>query len=186
MEEAGCQEANEDEQKHSCLFQSFIASPQGGSFRPSHYWHHLKSLAVFFLDLWRVCWFRSESIGGSRVMEFLPHFCFIPAKSPQGVKKKKKVFVGLWSQELLGTSWTWLCPVDFFPSSTSCYILASIISGSSSDSKIFGGLCSFHTLNRTKLTSIAERKHFYRLSKSLHCWEELKKKVETFLSSLYF
>ena len=91
MEEAGCQEVNEDEQKNSFLFQSFIASPQGGSFLPSHYWHHLKSLAIFFFDLWRVCWFSSESIGGSRVVEFLPHFCFIPAKSPQGVKKKKNL-----------------------------------------------------------------------------------------------
>jgi hypothetical protein len=47
-------------------------------------------------------------------------------------------------------------------------VLASTISDNLCDSKTSGGPCSFYALNRTK-TSTTERKHFYRLSKSLHC-----------------
>ena len=63
-------------------------------------------------SIYGVCWLHLDSTGGTWIMESLPQFCFILAKCPQSVKT---VFVGLWSQELLGTSWTWLCPVYFLP-----------------------------------------------------------------------
>lgn len=113
MEEAGCQEANEDEKKKIffCLLQSFIASPQGDSFLSLSLLTSCQSLVTFF-HLWRVCWLHLESTGWTWIMESSPQFCFIPTKCPQSVKK---VSVGLWSQELLGISWTWLCRVYFLP-----------------------------------------------------------------------
>ena len=87
MEEAGGQEANEGEKKiFFCLLQSFIASPQGGSFLSLSLLTSCQSLATFFL-LWRVCWLHLESTGGTQIMESSPHFCFIPAKCPRSVKK---------------------------------------------------------------------------------------------------
>lgn len=119
--------------------------------------HHSKSLAVHFLHIWRVGWFSSESTGeggGSRKWSS----CIASALSLQNThKEKKKVPSSLWSQELPGTfepscvQWIF-SPTYFF------YVLTSIISGNSSDSKIFRKslffLCSEWDYNLP------------------HCWEE--------------
>lgn len=107
-----------------------------------------------------------QSLRGSWVTGFFV-LILIYSHTTQG-----KLYLDFWNQVFLGTSWTWLSLVIFSPSCLLLYIILYYFELFN----VFGGLCSFYTLERTKITGTTERKHFYRLSKSLHAQEELRKK----------
>lgn len=112
MEEAGCQEANEGEKKNFFLPFAIIYCISPGRFFSFSLLADIMSVTGHLLPpmesvlaSFRVHWWDPDN---GVLASLLLHSCKMPTKC-------KKVSVGLWSQELLGTSWTWLCWVYFLP-----------------------------------------------------------------------
>lgn len=165
MEDIQYQKTNDGEQKSLVSLAVFSASPQGVVFPSPSIARTYSDISTSFFHLWRMGW-SVQSLRGSWVTGFFV-LILIYSHTTQG-----KLYLDFWNQVFLGTSWTWLSLVIFSPSCLLLYIILYYFELFN----VFGGLCSFYTLERTKITGTTERKHFYRLSKSLHAQEELRKK----------